>query len=329
MNAVSVPPSTPAAASTRLLDKYVLPKVALAVITIASLAGVWLTMTTHGAGAMGPVLVRWLHLLSFAALVGGFMWMALFIRPAAAQKPAQQPYFARFAIASQARFRRIVQFALPLFLLTALLDLRRFSGWGVGWLSWVEAALLIGIGLTVGWFAYGRRAQDPYRLQPLARLTLALLLLDALVQAAFDVTLAQGGQALPLAVRWLHLAAFGLWFGAALWNIFIAVPAARSMVSIPVVVASSQQLERFRVVVRMILPTLIITGLIQAYPYVGLSASALLTSPIGQLILLKMLLIVVLVGVFLTCPMWRACSPIAGMCKLDDLYTPNNPQVIP
>lgn len=324
MSTAPVPSSLPTTASTQLLDKYMLPKVALTVITIASLVGTWLTMTTHGAGAPGPVLVRWLHLISFAALTGGFMWMALFIRPA--QKQAQQPYFARFAGASQARFRRIAQVALPIFLLAALLDLRRFSAWGVGWLAWVEAALLIGIGLAAGWFAYGRRAQDPYRIQPLGRLALGLLLLDALVQAAFDVTLAQGGQALPLAVRWLHLAAFGLWFGGAVWNIFIAVPAARSMVSIPVVVASSQQLERFRVAVRMILPTLIITGLIQAYPYVGLNPAALLTSPFGRLILLKMLLIVVLVVVFITCPMWRACSPIAGMCNLDDLYTPNSPE---
>lgn len=320
MSAVSS--SVPATASTNLLDKYMLPKVALTVITIASLVGTWLTMTTHGAGALGPVAVRWLHLISFAALTGGFMWMGLFIRPA--EKPAQAPYFANFATASEARFRRIVQAALPLFLLTALLDLRRFGAWGVGWLVWLEAALLIGIGLAVGWFAYGRRVQDPYRQQPLARLALGLLLLDALVQAAFDVTLAQGGQALPLAVRWLHLAAFGLWFGGAMWNIFIAVPSARGMVSLPVVVASSQQLERFRVAVRIILPTLIITGLIQAYPYVGLNPSALLTSPFGRLILVKLLLIVVLVVVFITCPMWRACSPIAGMCNLDDLYTPQN-----
>lgn len=321
MSAVSSP--VPVTASTQLLDKYMLPKVALTVITIASLVGAWLTMTTHSAGALGSVAVRWLHLISFAALAGGLMWISLFIRPA--DKPAQAPFVARFVAASQGRFRRIAQVALPLFLLTALLDLVRFSQWGVGWLAGGEAALLLGIALTVGWFAYGPRPADPFRQRGVARLALGLLLLDALVQAAFDVTLAQGGQPLPLAVRTLHLAAFGLWFGAALWNIFVSVPAARGMVSLPVVVASSQQLERFRVVVRIILPTLIITGLIQAYPYVGLNPSALFTTPFGRVILFKLLLIVVLVGVFITCPMWRACSPIAGMCNLDDLYTPNTP----
>ena len=96
------------------------------------------------------------------------------------------------------------------------------------------------------------------------------------------------------------------------------VPAARQTIAIPVVVAAGRQLERFRVVVRMILPTLIITGFIQAYRYVGFSLDALLYSSIGHVILIKIGL--VLVGVFLTCPLWRACSPISGMCKLDELY---------
>ncbi len=152
---------------------------------------------------------------------------------------------------------------------------------------------------------------------------LGLLLIDALFQATFDVTLSQGGAWWPLLVRWLHLAAFGLWIGGAVWNIFITVPAARQTIAIPVVVAAGRQLERFRVAVRMILPTLIITGFIQAYRYVGFSLDALLYSPIGHVILIKIGLVLVLVGVFLTCPLWRACSPISGMCKLDELYDAN------
>lgn len=83
--------------------------------------------------------------------------------------------------------------------------------------------------------------------------------------------------------------------------------------------AAGQQLERFRVAVRLILPTLILTGLWQAYRYVGFSLSALTGSTIGLLILAKVALVVALVVIFLTCPMWRACSPIAGMCKMEDL----------
>lgn len=304
--------------STRLLDKYVLPKVALTVITIASFIGTWLTMSTHGAGAWSQVGTRWLHLISFATLAGGFMWKGLFARPA--QKQAQQPYFAQFTAASFVRFRRIAQIALPIFGLTAVYDLLRFNDWGVGWLAGVEVILLVMIVVMAGVDVYGRRPDNPFAQRNLARLILLLLLMDALVQAGFDVTLAQGGGIWPWLVRWLHLAAFGLWFGGAVWNIFITVPAARDIVSLPVVVAASQQLERFRVAVRLILPTLIITGFIQAYRYVGFNLNALTASTFGWLILTKLLLIGVLIVVFLTCPMWRACSPISGMCKLDDLY---------
>ncbi len=314
----TVSSSVPVTTSTHLLDKYVLPKVALTVITIASFIGVWLTMTTHGAGTWLQVSTRWLHLISFAALAGGYMWKGLFARPA--QKGAQQSYFAQFTAVSFARFRRLTWIVLPIFVLMAVYDLFRFIGWGVGGLVEAEIYLLAIITLTIGVDAYSRRQKDPFAERNLARFILLLLLLDALVQAGFDVTLAQSGGIRPLLVRWLHLAAFGLWFGGAVWNIFITVPAARSIVSIPVVVAAGQQLERFRVTVRIILPTLIITGFIQAYRYVGLNVGALIASPFGWLITIKLILIGILIVVFLTCPMWRACSPISGMCKLDELY---------
>lgn len=306
-------------ASTRLLDKYVLPKVALTVITVASFIGTWLTMSTHGAGTWFQVGTRWLHLIIFATLTGGYMWKGLFTYPA--EKPGHQPYFIQFTAASFTRFRRLAQIIVPIFLLTAVYDLLRFTGWGIGLLIEAEIVLLSIITLTIGVDAYSRRQENPFAERGLARFILLMLLLDALIQAGFDVMLSQGGGMWPWLVRWLHLAAFFLWFGGAVWNIFITVPAARGIISLPVVVSASGQLERFRVAVRVLLPTIIVTGLIQAYRYVGFNLNALTSSFIGWLILIKILLIGVLIIVFLTCPMWRACSPISGMCKLDDLYT--------
>lgn len=57
-----------------------------------------------------------------------------------------------------------------------------------------EAALLATIVLATGVDAYGRRPNDPFAERNVARFILLLLLLDALVQAGFDVTLAQGGR---------------------------------------------------------------------------------------------------------------------------------------
>lgn len=306
------------ATKNQLLDKYALPKVALTVIAISSLVGTWLTMTTHGAGAWSSVLPRWLHLVSFGLLAGGYMWKGLFTQPA--HRPAQSAYVAAFVRAQFARFRRLAWVVLGVYFVTGLFDLVRFSEMGVGWPIWLGAALMVAIALVVMHELYLRRPDDPFAERPEARLVLGLLVIDALFQAIFDVTLSQGGALWPLLVRWLHLTAFGLWIGGAVWNIFITVPAARQTIAIPVVVAAGRQLERFRVVVRMILPTLIVTGLIQAYRYVGFSLDALLYSSIGHVILIKIGLVLVLVGVFLTCPLWRACSPISGMCKLDELY---------
>ncbi len=314
----AVPTAMLPSTSTRLLDRYVLPKVALTIITLSSLIGVWLTMTTHGANDWLSVSTRWLHLMSFGLLAGGYMWKGVLAQPA--RRPAQAADVKAFASAEFFRFRRVAWLVLPVFAFTGLYDLVRFSRLGVGWPVWVEAALLAMIVMVVLHELYVRWPGAPFSEQSEARLVLGLLLLDGLFQAAFDVQLAQGGAAWPLLVRWAHLAAFGLWFGGAFWNIFITVPAARQTLSIPVVVAAGRQLERFRVVVRVFLPTLIVTGFIQAYRYVGLSPQALFTSPFGRVILVKIALVMALIAVFLTCPLWRACSPISGMCKLDELY---------
>jgi putative copper resistance protein D len=304
---------------TQLLDKYILPKVALTVITVSSIIGTWLTMTTHGAGTWLQVVPRWLHLISFAFLAGGYMWKALFTRRA--DKATQQAAFNAFTSGQFQRFRRLTQIALPIFVLSSFWDMLRFTAWGVGWPIWADLMLVLLLALLIGYDAFvPSKDADPFAERPLAAAALVLLLLTGLIQAAFDVVLAQGGQPLALLVRWLHLGAFGLWFGGAVWNIFIAVPAARDVVSLPVVLAASQQLERFRVAVRLILPTLIITGLIQAYRYIGLNPSALVSSSFGLLILAKLLLVVALIVIFVTCPIWRACSPIAGMCNLEDLH---------
>lgn len=84
------------------------------------------------------------------------------------------------------------------------------------------------------------------------------------------------------------------------------------------------QLERFRWVVRVAQPTIIITGLLQAWPYQRAAAAAHPTlawwgSLPGVLIPLKLLLIGALVVIFITCPLYPQCSPVKGVCNLNDL----------
>lgn len=308
------------------LNRYLLPKVALTVISIASLAGTYLSMTTHGAPATWAV-VRWLHLVALGTLAGGAMWWAFFVaRPAQAR---EIPDVARLAVAQQRRFRVIGAVALLAAILSAP-HLVWFGRWAmqVGQERlWVTNGIVLLIGLaSAGWLLYRRPDRQGAFATGAARWTWALLTLTLALTAVLDARLSFPAQPGAWILRPLHLVAFGLWIGGAIWNIFIAVPAAQETLSMPVVVSAAQQLERFRWVVRAILPTLVITGLFQALPYTGLSLAGLFFGPFGWLILFKLGLIVALVAIFLTCPMWRACSPVRGVCDLEDLAAPALPE---
>lgn len=304
-----------------LLDRYWLPKVALATISIASLTGVYLTMTTHGAPPAWAI-VRWLFLAALGTLAGGTMWWSWFVR--APEEANDLAAVVRFTLAQQERFRAIGRLALALVVLT-LPHLLWFSIWAtepVDRALWAAGvlSLLTAIGL-MGWLL--TRPLRPERAFSTREVRTAwgALLVAITLAAALDARITFPGQSLAWFLRPVHVLAFTLWIGGAIWNIFIAVPGAQATLAFPVVVSAAEQLERFRWTVRVILPTLVITGLLQAYPYIGLNFMALLFTLYGQLIMLKLVLVLGLVGIFITCPMWRACSPIKGMCDLQDLET--------
>jgi putative copper resistance protein D len=119
-------------------------------------------------------------------------------------------------------------------------------------------------------------------------------------------------------IRLAHLSAFSLWLGGALWNISVAMPAGREHPDVIAVLAGARQLDRFRWVVRFSLPTIIVTGLVMAGVYTVLPIEWWMTFP-GILIPLKVLAIIALVVVFITCPLFRQCSPVQGICNIDDL----------
>lgn len=119
-------------------------------------------------------------------------------------------------------------------------------------------------------------------------------------------------------MRVAHLTAFTLWIGGALWNIAVAMPAGRHHANVDAVIAGAHQLDRFRWVVRFSLPTIIVTGLIMAGAFTALPLEWWFTFP-GILIPIKVLAIVALVVVFITCPLFRHCSPVQGVCNIEDL----------
>jgi len=138
------------------------------------------------------------------------------------------------------------------------------------------------------------------------------------LSAAADVALAGGG-IVPMASRAIHLLAFGAWVGGAVWNIFVAVPTGQLRPTPPVVRAAGEQLERFRWTVRFVIPTLVLTGVFQSVDALGTSPGTYVGTTAGLAVLAKLAFVAVLFVIFLACPMWRACSPIDGVCDLAEM----------
>ncbi len=301
-----------------LVDRHLLPKAAFVILLLVSLWGTSITMGTHGA-PWPVVLLRWGYFVLLAVAAGGGLWWSAFVR---LEADAGDPEAVEaFAEREAERYRRLLR-ATAVGLAGTAPHLAFFGGrpGPGGTLAGAQALLLtallaVAASLTICARHRARTWRDRRRW---AVFGLGVALLAA--GAVGDAVLQSPGALGAAALRSLHVVAFGLWLGGAAWNLAVALPAVRRDPRVPVVVAAAHQLERFRWVVRMVLPTLAVTGVLQAVPYAGGSLGYLLGSWAGGLILLKAAALVVLVGIFVTCPLWRACSPVRGMCNLEDLH---------
>lgn len=281
-----------------------LPKVAFALITLASMAGV--TLTSSGMGLTGwETAVRWLALWSLA-LAGGFLtWRLVYLRARETDVDDDEALALHDGQLAYARpVARWVALVLALGAPGALV-LPTVAGQG-----WLQAFLLVGPVLVALLLLPGMR--------PRATTVPAIVLVLALLVGWAWADAAPGW---PFALRALHLTAFSLWIGGALWNIAVAMPAGRERPTVDAVISGARQLDRFRWVVRFSLPTIILTGLIMAGAYRMLPVSWWVSFP-GVLIPVKVLAIVALVVVFITCPLFRHCSPVQGVCDIEDLERP-------
>lgn len=281
-----------------------LPKVAFTLITLASLGGA--IFTGFGFGLTAPELgLRWFAIWTLA-LAGGFLiWRLCYLREVEAGLDAE----AVGALVSTAlkRADQVARIVGILVLVGAACTLFVSYFNFVPFIKYLVLASMIGLGALLI-FGVSRRSIA----LPAAILAGVLLVSWGILDAGLD----WNG-----AIRILHLTAFTLWLGGALWNIAVAMPSGRQHPDVTAVLAGARQLDRFRWVVRFSLPTIIITGLIMASVFTVLPMSWWLTFP-GILIPLKVLTIVALVVVFITCPLFRQCSPVQGVCNIEDLQSP-------
>ena len=325
-------PKSSTRVGTELFNRYMLPKVALVLISIASFAGVFLTMTLHGGNTVA-VALRWTHLASMAILCGGMMWWLFFVRPA--DEGEDREPVERFALEQVRRFRAGASFALGVAVVTSP-HLAWFAHWsersstaralfGANVVGFAVAAFLTAIVLRQA--LHGGQAAEKRWVNRRVGAAFGFVVAYLVATATLDAELTFPGWWWARLLRSAHVLAFCLWMGGAAWNIFVAGPAALKTLSMPVVVSAALQLERFRWVVRFVLPTLILSGLAQALPYSGSRWEWLVETAGGHIVLLKVGLITALVAIFITCPLWRACSPIRGICDLNDLQS--RPEALP
>jgi putative copper resistance protein D len=278
-----------------------LPKVAFTLITVASLAGA--ILTGNGLGVHGAALVvRWFGLWTLA-LAGGFLaWRLAYLRHVEADLDRAVVYaFNDTALSFADRVARVLA---PLVAIgaTAPLAASYLAGRPAVRFTLLGATVLLAALLAGG---VRRRA-----VAGAAAASVALLLAGWAYADAGN-----GGYGW---IRLAHLTAFSLWLGGALWNIAVAMRAGRAHPVVDAVLAGARQLDRFRWVVRFVFPTIIGTGLAMADVYRALPRSWWLSYP-GVLIFVKIGVIVALVAVFIACPLFRHCSPVRGVCNIDDL----------
>jgi len=302
--------------ASALFDRYLLPKVALVVILAASLLGTWVSLRLLARAEPPVVLAKWGYFVALGVLVGGLCWKHAFVRPADLDAGAGDfcaEMYRRFdwiAIAAV-----VVLFAGGLVTLSTYVDV---LGWSpsVGSFATLLGTSVLLVGATA---ASGAPIETQFR-RPIGLLTLGVVLGLLAATAHLEVAI-RGVGPVGAGVRLLHLLAFAVWIGGAVWNIFVAVPTGKRRPTTAVVRAAGEQLERFRWAVRLVFPTIVLTGAYQSVDALGRAPDVYLETTIGLAVLGKVGAIGVLVGIFLLCPMWRACSPIEGVCEIEELGT--------
>jgi putative copper export protein len=305
----------------RVFDKYMLPKVAFTLVSTASIVGSILTGLRQGWEDWPVLALRWATYWFLGMLLGSEIWKIFYLRPSVNMRPV--PRAVEYGDAMIKLHTTLQRVLAPVGLMLAAGSLATYASARPTTAPW---ALTGGLFLVValGGFLMNWSQSASSRKQDIASwVTLAGLACAVATMGGMDVTIqprVAGDLWLLIPNRALHLFAFSAWLGGALWNIFIAVPAGKVRENMDTVILANFQLERFRVVVRTVFPTIVATGLIQAWAMFGFQWEPYFHTTWGLLVLTKIGLILGLVGVFIACPMWGACSPIRGVCNLDDLY---------
>jgi uncharacterized membrane protein (DUF485 family) len=245
------------------------PRVVLALLVSASLAGRWLTAETQSTGLFG-LLNGWFVLLGVAVVVAAVGWRLTLFRWFGPAGPAAAFANRRFGLLALAGAGTLVVGTGS----AAVLDPTTAS------VIRPLAGLLAAGGIIAG-TQYGSRIGY-----------VAAVISGVVVLAVTSVQHVYGGAGVQAAVRFAHLGAVVVWFGGALWHNVVLAPAIQRYPDAKP--AFTEQAKRFRPVVFASIAVVFLTGLYQSHALLGVNARQYLTTPLGNAILLKSVVICVL-----------------------------------
>ena len=249
-----------------------LPKVAFALITLASMGGAVFTGLSFGLDA--PALgLRWFAMWTLA-LAGGFLvWRLYYLHEH--ERDLDERTVDRLNVTALRHANRVSRVVGVMLVVAAVGTLT------VSYLTYLPGVQYL---VLIGTLVLGALMLVGVKNRVVAMVSL-------MVVAVLVVTwaLADAGTDWHGLIRIAHLTAFSLWLGGALWNIGVAMPAGREHPDVTAVLAGARQLDRFRWVVRFALPTIIVTGLVMAGVYTVMPIDWWVTFP-GILIPMKVLM---------------------------------------
>ncbi|WP_459193220.1 hypothetical protein [Halosimplex sp. J119] len=248
------------------------PRIVLGLLAVASFVGVWVS---HFGRPLGARALTWALLASMGLLAGGCYWRVAPYDAVAFADPAD-------AASVADRWYRVETVAVWAF---AVAGVAYFGRRGAG-MSMGIGTLGIGLGVVAApilWLA-GRRSRTGSSASRESPLRSALLLVAVLSLGGF-AWVETGTTPVDWLVRAVHVGAFSLWLGGAVWHNVVVLPTIRSRPT--AADALKSQARGFRRHLAGVIPFLFATGVYQTSRLVGLSAPAILESRIGTLIAVK------------------------------------------
>ncbi|MEY7849973.1 hypothetical protein AB7C87_12345 [Natrarchaeobius sp. A-rgal3] len=250
------------------------PRIVLVLVLGASLAGTWTVGTRSGNGP-AIVLLEWTALLGLGAAIGGIGWrLALYSRGVLDEN----------CVAFVDRRYALIELCAVGGALAGIgaiaagrsVELGPRVGVATGVLVVAYCAISVALALA--------RIDSPLRERSWRAVALALGCLAVALVGTVNV-LSLGGGALEVAVRIVHLSAFSVWFGGALWHNLIVVGAVRRYPGSKSEITA--QTRAFRRTVPALVVALVLTGVAQSITAFGTSSSVYVGTVPGLLICLK------------------------------------------